>query len=342
VAQVPQPGTRSVLDVARGEQDGSDEGEAMRSTVLGRTGLKISVAGLGCGGRSRIGQRQGRSAAESTALIHEALDLGITYIDTARMYRTEEIVGAALSDGRRDKVVVSTKAAVRHRDGSRVMPSEIPGLIEDALRRLCTDRVDVFHAHAVAPQDYDYVRDEIYPALVSQRDRGTVRFLGISEHFSNSWRNETVSVAVQDGIWDVVMAGFNILNQNARASVLPAAEENNVGVEIMFAVRNILSDQNMLRQRFRELVDNGLLVRDAVDLSDPLGFLVHEGGARSVVDAAYRFVAHEPGCDVILTGTGNPAHLRENVRSIDSGPLPGADRDRLIELFGELAEFSGD
>jgi aryl-alcohol dehydrogenase-like predicted oxidoreductase len=69
---------------------------------------------------------------------------------------------------------------------------------------------------------------------------------------------------------------------------------------------------------------------------DPLGFLVHEGGASSVIDAAYRYARHEPGADVVLFGTGDPDHLESNVRSILAPPLPAADVERLNELFGAL------
>ena len=58
------------------------------------------------------------------------------------------------------------------------------------------------------------------------------------------------------------------------------------------------------------------------EASDPLGFLIHEGGASTVPDAAYRFVRHEPGVDVVLFGTGDPEHLRANIASIVKPPLP--------------------
>jgi len=69
---------------------------------------------------------------------------------------------------------------------------------------------------------------------------------------------------------------------------------------------------------------------------DPLGFLVHEGGASSLTDAAYRYVRHEPGVDVVLFGTGEADHLRANIASILKPPLPEADRARLAELFSHL------
>ena len=97
----------------------------------------------------------------------------------------------------------------------------------------------------------------------------------------------------------------------------------------MFAVRNIFSRPERLAATVRELADAGELPRELADDPDPLGFLVHEGGASSVIDAAYRFVRHEPGVDVVLFGTGDIGHLRTNINSLLKPPLPEADRDRL-------------
>ena len=69
---------------------------------------------------------------------------------------------------------------------------------------------------------------------------------------------------------------------------------------------------------------------------DPLGFLLSEGGATSLTDAAYRFARHEPGCDVVLFGTSSIAHMRANVASILSAPLAGATVQKLYDLFGRL------
>jgi aryl-alcohol dehydrogenase-like predicted oxidoreductase len=63
---------------------------------------------------------------------------------------------------------------------------------------------------------------------------------------------------------------------------------------------------------------------------------VHERGARTITEAAYRFVRHEPGVDVVLFGTGNPQHLRENIAALLAPPLPPADRQTLTKLFGHL------
>ncbi len=81
----------------------------MQKVRLGRTGLEVSVAGLGCGGHSRLGMARGKDVHYAADMVRRALDLGITYIDTARAYGTEEAVGLGLK-GRRDEAVISTKA----------------------------------------------------------------------------------------------------------------------------------------------------------------------------------------------------------------------------------------
>ena len=90
----------------------------------------------------------------------------------------------------------------------------------------------------------------------------------------------------------------------------------------------------------RQLAADGEVPPALADSDDPLGFLVHpgghDGGASSVIDAAYRFVRHEPGVDVVLFGTGDPEHLRTNLASLLAPPLPEADRARLASLFGHL------
>ena len=83
---------------------------------LGNTGLRVSVVGLGCGGPSRLGQRDGKSPDHSVNLVRKALDLGVNLLDTAETYGTEEIVGAALRDVPRDRVVLSAKKTLPEPD----------------------------------------------------------------------------------------------------------------------------------------------------------------------------------------------------------------------------------
>jgi aryl-alcohol dehydrogenase-like predicted oxidoreductase len=142
--------------------------------------------------------------------------------------------------------------------------------------------------------------------------------------------------AVPDGIWDVVMVAFHLMNQNTREAVFPLTLRHRVGTLLMFAVRSIFARRDRVVQAMKELSAQGKVPQQLADDPDPLGFLVHPGGATSLTDAAYRYVRHEPGVDVVLFGTGNQEHLRANIESILRPPLPQQDRDRLRELFGHL------
>src|SRR5437764_12586329 len=82
----------------------------MEYTTLGRTGLRVSVAGLGCGGFSQLGRGSGKSEADAIGIIREAMDLGVNLFDTAAAYGTEPILGRALREVPRDEVVICTKA----------------------------------------------------------------------------------------------------------------------------------------------------------------------------------------------------------------------------------------
>ena len=307
----------------------------MEYTTLGRTGLRVSVAGLGCGGFSRLGLNTGGTEASAIAIIHAALDLGVNLLDTAAPYATEGVVGKALKGIQRDKVVIATKSSVL-RGGERCTPERVVASLDNSLRELGVDCIDVFQLHAVPPSGYDYVRDTIAPALLREKERGKFRFLGITETSPNDLEHEMLQRAVPDGAWDVVMVAFHLMSQNTREKVFPTTLQHRVGTLLMFAVRSIFASKDRVAAAMQELAAAGQVPQWLADTPDPLGFLIHPDGASSLTDAAYRYVRHEPGVDVVLFGTGDQAHLRSNIASILKPPLPQADRDRLKELFSHL------
>jgi aryl-alcohol dehydrogenase-like predicted oxidoreductase len=309
----------------------------MHTTMLGRTGLEVTVMGFGCGGPSRAGQSTGHTEAESVAVVRAAVEAGVNLIDTSEAYRTEDIVGQAIRGFDRDKLVLSTKKQVR----GQITADDVRRSAEDSLRRLGTDCIDIYHLHAVELAQYDYLHAEVVPALLRLRDEGKIRFLGITERFGADTGHAMLQRALQDAVWDVMMVGFNILNQSARERVFPYTMEKGIGVLIMFAVRRALSSPERLRAVVGELIERGELGPGEVDRQDPLGFLVHEGGATSIPDAAYRFARYEPGTDVILSGTGNLAHLQANLASFERPPLPEEDRQRLERIFRGVDSVAG-
>lgn len=308
----------------------------MEYVQLGRTGLTVSVAGLGCGGFSRLGQATGRTEDESVAVVRRALDLGVTFIDTAAVYGTEAIVGRAIAGVDRDSVVVSTKAHAPWRD-PELDPARILASLDTSLRRLGVDHIDVFHLHGVPPSAYERTCERVVPLLVEQRDAGRIGAIGITEMSSQDPEHGMLGRAVAEEPWDVVMLAFHLMHHGAaRESVLPVTARRGVGTLAMFVVRSIFSRPERLRAAIDELVEAGDLPPDS-DREHALDFLVHgDGGGRSLMDAAYRFARHEPGIDVTLFGTGDPDHVDANVASILSPPLPEVDVARVGELFGHL------
>jgi aryl-alcohol dehydrogenase-like predicted oxidoreductase len=303
-------------------------------TTLGRTGLKVSVAGLGCGGNSRIGLGK-IPEADSIALVRTAIDLGVNFIDTAENYETEPIVGKAIKGLPRDSVVISTKSLLV-KDGQPKSGAAMVASLDASLRKLGTDYVDIFHLHGLSPNAYDRALSEVVPALLREKEKGKFRHLAVSETGPRDPEHMMLSRAVDEPLFEVIMLAFHMLNQNARTPVLEKARVNRIGTLCMFAVRNIFSRPGLLQETIATLAAEGKLPAALVKERNPLGFLVHAGGADSLVEAAYRFARHEPGIDVVLFGTGSIDHLRANIASILRPPLPAADVARLNQMFGHL------
>jgi aryl-alcohol dehydrogenase-like predicted oxidoreductase len=307
----------------------------MDYATLGRTGLRVSVAGLGCGGFSRLGLGTGGDETGAIRIVREAAELGVNLFDTAAAYGTEGVLGKAIKTLRRNEIVICTKAPFSWSSG-RADPAGLVAALDNSLRQLDTPYIDVYQLHGVPPSNYAHARDELAPVLLKEKEKGKIRFLGITETAPHDLQHETLHQAAQDGVWDVVMVGFSMMHQNARERVFPVTRAHKVGTLLMFAVRNIFSQPGRLQATLRELAAEGQVSAALAESDDPLGFLIHDGGASSVVDACYRYVRHEPGVDVVLFGTGSPAHLKTNIESLLKPPLPASDHQKLGELFGHL------
>jgi len=309
----------------------------MQYTTLGKTGLKVSVAGLGCGGNSRIGLGTGLSEAQSADLVKAALDLGVNFLDTAAAYGTEAVVGKAIKGRPRAEIVLSTKSHINRNFGPAPMTAaEVIANLDTSLRMLGTDYIDLFNLHGLSLRGYERAMAEIVPALLREKEKGKFRHLGVTESGARDPEHTMLLRAADEPCWSVFMLAFHMLHQNARYVLLPKTRKKAIGTLCMFAVRNIFSKPNVLANTIAELAAAGQLPAGLAAGNDPLGFLVHAAGAESVPDAAYRFARHQHGIDVVLFGTGKLAHLRANVASILRPPLPEEDVAKLHALFGKL------
>ena len=309
----------------------------METAILGRTGLRVTAAGLGCGGFSRLGmEKEGMDHA--AGIVREAYDAGVTFFDTAAGYGTQPAVGQGLRGVRRDSYTLSTKFTYRNPEGILTVQQMLDSL-ERSLRELETDYIDVFHIHALTAEDYVQARDTLLPGLERAKGQGKIRFIGVTELFGSDTDHRMLDIAMPEDLFDVIMVGYNLLNPSAAKSILPAAIQKNVGVLCMFAVRQALWNPEQLKIDIKRILDSG---QGGEGLNgNSLDFLTAGGIAGSLPEAAYRFCRHTPGISVTLTGTGSSAHLAENLQSLEKEALPDSSLGRLHELFGNVDCVSG-
>ncbi len=312
----------------------------MQMRTLGRTGLKVSVAGLGCGGPSRLGTSSGASDEQAADIVRLAIDMGVNYLDTAESYGTERAVGMAIA-GRRDRVIVSSKTGIGNREEPR-SAEDILASLDGSLARLGVDYLDVYHMHGVSLAQLDHAEQVALPALLQARDAGKIRYIALSEAFGADTSHAMLQALFERDIVDeidVIMVGFNLLNHSARETVFPQTIKHEIGTEVMFAVRRALSQPEKLRETVEKMRAARQISAEQVERATSLAFLLEE--AKSLPDAAYRFCVHEPGVSTVLTGTGDAGHLRENLESIQGSPLPARAHAGIEALFGMVDSISG-
>jgi aryl-alcohol dehydrogenase-like predicted oxidoreductase len=197
----------------------------MRSTRLGR--LEVPRIGLGVMGMSAFYTGAGRDDGASIRTIRRALDLGVTHLDTAEVYgpyRNEELVGRAVR-GRRDEVVLATKfGLVSHtgRPGLDGTPANIRAAVEGSLRRLGTDRIDLYYQHRVDP---GVPIEETVGALSDLVTAGKVRRIGLSEAAATTIRRAHAVHPLA-----AVQNEYSLWTRDPEAAVLPTLRELGIGL----------------------------------------------------------------------------------------------------------------
>jgi len=308
--------------------------------TLGRTGLSVSRIGLGGGGPSCLGRKQGRSDAEAVRLVQRAFDLGINFVDTSQRNGTEDIIGRAIRGCNRDGLVLSTKATVS--DGGKLhSPREFAAAIDSSLRTLGTPYIDIMHFHGVLPQEYDYVVAELLPVMEGFRDAGKLRYIGLTEIFDRDREHAMLRRALKDDYWDAMMVGFNLVNQSARESVLVPAAEKDIGLLGMFAVRRALVSAETFTGVLQDLQSRGQLPAGLDVAATVEQLCCAEGEHGAMTSIAYRYCRDEPAIHCVLAGTGDTGHLEQNVQAFCAPPLSVTARRLIDATFGGVADFSG-
>ena len=199
----------------------------MKTRRLGSGALEVSALGLGCMGMSEF--YGPRDDAQSVAVIHRALDLGVTFLDTADMYGpfvNEELVGRAIS-GRRDEIVLATKFGnVRGANGERLGIRGDAGYVrqscEDSLRRLGVDHIDLYYQHRI---DLEVPIEETWGALAELVAAGKVRHLGISEASPGSIRRAHAIHPIT-----ALQSEWSLWSRDIEDEIIPTARELGIGI----------------------------------------------------------------------------------------------------------------
>jgi aryl-alcohol dehydrogenase-like predicted oxidoreductase len=301
----------------------------MRYRALGNSGLVVSVAGLGC---NNFGRRLDVSATR--AVVDAAIDSGVTLLDTADIYggagRSEEVLGEVL-EGRWDQVVLATKFGSQGADmgygpaaGAKGGRGYIRRAVEESLRRLRTDHIDLYQIHTPDPHT---PIEETLTALGELVTEGKVRYIGNSNY--SGWQIAEAAAAARSlGVPAFISAQnhWSLLERAAEAEVVPAAVHFGLGVLPFFPLANGLLTGKIRRgQEAREgtrlYQREGYVTEEKLDKVEALAQWAAEHG-RSVLDVGIGALAALPGCTSVIAGATSPEQVRANAAASDWVPEP--------------------
>jgi aryl-alcohol dehydrogenase-like predicted oxidoreductase len=302
---------------------------------LGWQGLEVSALGLGCMGMSELYGVP--DEAESVATIHRAMDLGVTFFDTAEVYgpfRNEELLGSALM-GRRDSVVIATKFGFRIEGEESVgldsRPEHIHEVVEASLRRLRTDRIDLLYQHRVDPA---VPIEEVVGAMATLVRQGKVRFLGLSEAGARTIRRAHAVHPIS-----ALQSEYSLWERNLEPVIIPLLRELGIGL-VPFAPlgRGFLTGA---ARRAEEYPESDFRHRDPRFQGENFGANVRAADAMRAQAArkgvtpgqlALAWLLHR-GEDVVpIPGTKRRSYLEENVAAaaISLSAAELADLDKAL------------
>jgi aryl-alcohol dehydrogenase-like predicted oxidoreductase len=330
----------------------------MQLRVFGRSGMKLSVLGFGCGAVGGFMVRG--DPAEQERVIARAIAAGVNYFDTAVQYgdgESEKNLGRVLQKLKPANAIVGTKVRIPPSEYGRIADAVTTSL-EGSLARLDLDRVDIFHLHnpitergggsALSVRD---VLGEVVPALERLRAQGKIGFLGMTAVGDTA----ALRQVIEAGAFDSAQIVYNMLNPSA-AEPLPknypaqdygrlfdatqAAGVGVVGIRVLAggALSGSL-ERHPIAGPAPAPIGSALSYDADVDRARRLMPLVKEGFAASLTEAATRFALSHPAIGTILVGMASPQQFEDALAAVQKGPLPQAALDRLSAL---RQAFSGE
>jgi aryl-alcohol dehydrogenase-like predicted oxidoreductase len=323
----------------------------METRVFGRTGMRLSVLGFGCGAVGGLMVRGDPLDQERT--IARAIGVGVNYFDTAVQYgngESEKNLGRVLQKLKPANVAVGTKVRLPSGDFGDIA-NAVAKSLEGSLARLRLDRVDIFHLHNAITEtgggealSAQQVLREVVPAFERLRQQGKIRFLGFTAIGDTAALHQVIDARA----FDSAQVVYNMLNPSA-AEALPASypaqdygrlfdHTRAAGVGVV-GIR-VLAGGALSGSRERHPIASpppepiGTAISYDADVvrARHLMPLVKEGFAASLTEAATRFALSHPAMGTILVGMATPQQFEDALAAVEKGPLPPAALDRLTAL----------
>ncbi len=314
----------------------------MKYVNLPGTGLTVSKV---CLGTMTFGDQVAEN--DATAIIHQALDSGVNFVDTADQYvkgLSEEITGRALT-GRRDKVILATKVFnptspdPNDRGHSR---RHIINAIDASLRRLGTDYVDIYYLHS---PDHVTPFEETLQTMDMLLHQGKIRYVGVSNYAA--WEvSDLLAIARLNGYQAPVITQnvYNLLTRGIETELLPQTAKHNLGV----IVYNVLMGGLLTGKHSKGAPAAGSRMADNKMYSDRYWSdenfdaasalaSVAEGAGLSPADLAMRWAANQPGITSVLLGVSKIGHLEANLAALLADPLPADVLAACDEIWAGLS-----
>lgn len=310
----------------------------MRFKTLGNSGLRVSAVGLGC---NNFGMKIDQAAAD--AVVHKALDLGITLFDTADVYGnkggSERMLGHALG-GRRKEIVLATKFGLAMEDGEYMKGGSrryILQAVEASLKRLNTDYIDLYQMHFPDPGT---PIEETISALDDLVRSGKVRYVGCS-NFAGWQLVEAHYIAREHGLVPFVSAQnhYNLLDRKIELELVPAAQKYGASILPYFPLAS-----GMLTGKYRRggngpedgrltvaaAMGKNLLTDANFDLVDKVTAFAEAKG-KTMLDAAIGWLASQDHVASVIAGATKPEQVEQNVKA-GTWEMTAEERDEINKL----------
>jgi L-galactose dehydrogenase/L-glyceraldehyde 3-phosphate reductase len=328
----------------------------MELRVFGRSGLRLSVLGFGCGAVGGLMVRG--DPRDQERAIARALDAGVNYFDTAWQYgngESEKNLGRILQTLKPADVIVGTKVRLPPADYGRIGEA-IAASLDASLARLRRDQVDIFHLHNAVTEtgggpsfSVAQVLDEAVPALERARQQGKIRFLGLTGVGDTS----ALHKAIDARLFDSAQLVYNMLNPSAAVALprsYPAQDYDKLFDRTQAAGVGVIAIRVLAGGALSGSAERHPIASPA---PDPIGSAMHydadivrarrlmplvtEGFAASLTEAATRFAISHPAVGTILVGMATPQQFEDSLAAVRKGPLPPAALARLAALQQEFA-----